>query len=83
MLLNLPTKMRIFLNMLIGQLGFIILSTVAILSDNQIIAIIVVNIIFAIALSYFSYYSQKRVVGGIDRIKIYIDDLMDFVFFRT
>ncbi|MCT7633814.1 methyl-accepting chemotaxis protein, partial [Aliarcobacter butzleri] len=62
MLLNLPTKMRIFLNMLIGQLGFIILSTVAILSDNQIIAIIVVNIIFAIALSYFSYYSQKRVV---------------------
>ncbi|MCG3706770.1 methyl-accepting chemotaxis protein [Aliarcobacter butzleri] len=83
MLLNLPTKMRIFLNMLIGQLGFIILSTVAILSDNQIIAIIVVNIIFAIALSYFSYYSQKRVVGGIDRIKIYIDDLMDFVFFGT
>ncbi|MCG3668457.1 methyl-accepting chemotaxis protein [Aliarcobacter butzleri] len=83
MLLNLPTKMRIFLNILIGQLGFIILSSVAILSDNQIIAIIVVNIIFAIALSYFSYYSQKRVVGGIDRIKIYIDDLMDFVFFRT
>ncbi|MFW2606464.1 methyl-accepting chemotaxis protein [Aliarcobacter butzleri] len=83
MLLNLSTKMRIFLNMLIGQLGFIILSTVAILSDNQIIAIIVVNIIFAIALCYFSYYSQKRVVGGIDRIKIYIDDLMDFVFFRT
>ena len=83
MLLNLPTKMRILLNMLIGQLGFIILSTVAILSDNQIIAIIVVNIIFAIALFYFSYYSKKRVVGGIDRIKIYIDDLMDFVFFRT
>ncbi|MCG3662447.1 methyl-accepting chemotaxis protein [Aliarcobacter butzleri] len=83
MLLNLPTKMRIFLNMLIGQLGFIILSTVAILSEHEIMAIIVVNIIFAIALFYFSYYSQKRVVGGIDRIKIYIDDLMDFVFFRT
>ncbi|MDN5108140.1 methyl-accepting chemotaxis protein [Aliarcobacter butzleri] len=83
MLLNLPTKMRIFLNMLIGQLGFIILSTVAILSENQIMAIVIVNIIFAIALYYFSYNSQKRVVGGIDRIKIYIDDLMDFVFFRT
>ncbi|MCG3664122.1 methyl-accepting chemotaxis protein [Aliarcobacter butzleri] len=83
MLLNLPTKMRIFLNMIIGQLGFIILSTVAILSEHEIMAIIVVNIIFAIALFYFSYYSQKRVVGGIDRIKIYIDDLMDFVFFRT
>ncbi|MFY4795221.1 methyl-accepting chemotaxis protein [Aliarcobacter butzleri] len=83
MLLNLPTKMRIFLNMLIGQLGFIILSTVAILSEHQITAIIVVNIIFAITLSYFSYNSQKRVVGGIDRIKTYIDDLMDFVFFRT
>ncbi|MBF7070954.1 methyl-accepting chemotaxis protein [Arcobacter butzleri] len=83
MLLNLPTKTRIFLNMLIGQLGFIILSTVAILSDHQIMAIVVLNIIFAIALSYFSYNSQKRVVGGIDRIKTYIDDLMDFVFFRT
>ncbi|MCT7910130.1 methyl-accepting chemotaxis protein [Arcobacter lacus] len=83
MLVNLPTKMRIFLNMLIGQLGFIILSTVAILSENQIASIIVVNIVFAIALFYFSYNSQKRVVGGIDRIKSYIDDLMDFVFFRT
>ena len=83
MLLHLETRKRIFLNMLLSQLGFAIISIVAILSEYKIIAIITVNVVFAILIAYISFYSMQRIVGGIDRIKKYIDNLMDFAFYRT
>ncbi|WP_306458793.1 methyl-accepting chemotaxis protein [Aliarcobacter lanthieri] len=69
--------------MIISQIGFAVISIVAILSDHQVISILTVNIVFAIIVGYINYNSMKRVVGGITRVKEYIDDLMDFVFYRT
>ena len=83
MLINMSTKKRLILNLVLTQVGFAIISIVAILSEHQIIAIITVNIIFAIVSTYLTIYSIKRIVGGIQRLKIYIDDLMDFAFFRS
>ncbi|MEN5386960.1 methyl-accepting chemotaxis protein [Aliarcobacter skirrowii] len=83
MFVNLPTKKRIFLNMVLSQLGFAAISIVAILSDEKIWAIVAVNIVFAIIIGFISYKSMKRVVGGINRVKEYIEDLMDFIFFKT
>ncbi|MDX4064535.1 methyl-accepting chemotaxis protein [Aliarcobacter skirrowii] len=83
MFVNLPTKKRIFLNMILSQLGFAAISIVAILSDEKIWAIVAVNIVFAIIIGFISYNSMKRVVGGINRVKEYIEDLMDFIFFKT
>ncbi|RXJ80459.1 chemotaxis protein [Aliarcobacter skirrowii] len=83
MFINLPTKKRIFLNMVLSQLGFAAISIVAILSNEKIWAIVAVNIVFAIIIGFISYNSMKRVVGGINRVKEYIEDLMDFIFFKT
>ena len=83
MLLNLETKKRILLNMLLSQLGFASISITAILSDYKLVAVVTVNVIFAAIMAYISYYSMTRIVGGIDRIKTYVDDLMAFAFFRT
>ena len=83
MFVNLPTKKRIFLNMVLSQIGFAAISIVAILSDEKIWAIVAVNIVFAIIIGFISYNSMKRIVGGINSIKEYIEDLMDFVFFKT
>ncbi|MDX4047570.1 methyl-accepting chemotaxis protein [Aliarcobacter skirrowii] len=83
MFVNLPTKKRIFLNMVLSQLGFVAISIVAILSNEKIWAIVAVNIVFAIIIGFISYNSMKRVVGGINRVKEYIEDLMDFIFFKT
>ncbi|WP_258237343.1 methyl-accepting chemotaxis protein [Arcobacter sp. AHV-9/2010] len=69
--------------MILSQLGFAAISIVAILSDEKIWAIIAVNIVFAIIIGFISYTSMKRVVGGINRVKEYIEDLMDFIFFKT
>jgi methyl-accepting chemotaxis protein len=69
--------------MLITQIGFAVLSIVAILSDSKITAIIAINIVFAVVVAYTNYAAMKRIVGGIERLKQYLDDLMDFVFFRT
>jgi methyl-accepting chemotaxis protein len=81
--MNLTSKQRFFLNMVLSQIGFAAISTVAILSDHKISAIIAVNIVFAIIVGYINYNSMKRVVGGINRIKEYIENLMDYMFFKT
>ncbi|MBK6303637.1 MAG: methyl-accepting chemotaxis protein [Arcobacter sp.] len=83
MLLHLSSKKRFFINMLLSQIGFAAISTVAILSDHKISAIIAVNIVFAIIVGYINYNSMQRVVGGINRIKEYIENLMDYMFFKT
>ena len=83
MLLHLSSKKRFFLNMLLSQVGFAAISTVAILSDHKISAIIAVNIVFAIIIGYINYNSMQRVTGGINRIKEYIENLMDYMFFKT
>nr|WP_148571159.1 methyl-accepting chemotaxis protein [Aliarcobacter cryaerophilus] len=83
MFMNLTSKQRFFLIMVLSQIGFAAISTVAILSDHKISAIIAVNIVFAITVGYINYNSMKRVVGGINRIKEYIENLMDYMFFKT
>ena len=83
MLLHLSSKKRFFLNMLLSQVDFAAISTVAILSDHKISAVITVNIVFAIIVGYINYNSMQRVVGGINRIKEYIENLMDYMFFKT
>ena len=83
MFVNLSTKTRIFIIMLISQVGFALISTAAVLSENKVIAIIVINIIFGIIVAYFSYNSMKRITGGIDRIRNYLDDIMNFILFRS
>ena len=69
--------------MLLSQVGFAAISTVAILSDHKISSVITVNIVFAIIVGYINYNSMQRVVGGINRIKEYIENLMDYMFFKT
>ena len=83
MFMNLTSKQRFFLNMVLSQIGFAAISTVAILSDHKISAVITVNIVFAIIVGYINYNSMQRVVGGINRIKEYIENLMDYMFFKT
>ncbi|AXH11167.1 chemotaxis protein [Halarcobacter bivalviorum] len=80
---NLPTKVKLLINMLIAQFGFALITTTAILTSNDLVAIIVVNLIFAIIVGYMNFAAMKRIVGGIDRFKRYMDDIMDFVFMRT
>ncbi len=83
MFLHTPTKKRLFIGMILSQIGFAIISTVAIVSHGGILAILIVNILFAIMVAYYGYISSNRIVGGINRVKKYLEDLMDFVFFKT
>jgi methyl-accepting chemotaxis protein len=80
---NVPTKQKILINMIIAQIGFAVITTVAILSHSQVTALITVNLVFAIIIAYTNYAAMRRVVGGIDRFKRYMDDIMDFAFMRV
>ncbi len=80
---NIPTKYKILINMIIAQIGFAVITTVAIISHSQITALITVNIVFAIIIAYTNYAAYQRIGGGIDRFKKYMDDIMDFAFMRV
>jgi len=81
--INLHTKTRVFINIILTQIGFATISVVSILSENKIAAIIVVNIFFTIVIAYIHYKSMQRVFGGINRVREFIEDLMDFIFFKS
>jgi methyl-accepting chemotaxis protein len=83
MFANISTKNKLLVNMVIAQIGFASITTVAILSDSKIAALITVNVVFAITMAYTSFAAMRRIVGGIQRFRAYMDDLMDFVYMRT
>ncbi len=80
---NINTKHRFLINMIIAQIGFFSISISAIYSSSKIITILILNLSFALIILYTNYAAMKRVVGGIDRFKLYMDDIMNFVFMRT
>jgi len=80
---NISTRKKIFINMLLAQVGFATISTVAIYSNSQMNAILTVNILFAIIIGYTNYAAMKRIVGGIKRFNSYMNDIMDFAFMRV
>ncbi len=80
---NISTKNKIFINMILAQIGFATITTIAILTESKITALIIVNLIFAVIIFYTSYAAMRRIVGGIDRFKKYMDDIMDFAFMKV
>ena len=80
---NLSSKAKLFINMLLAQIGFAVITTTAIITSNDLVAILIVNLFFAIIVGYLNFAAMKRITGGIERFKRYMDDIMDFVFMRT
>ncbi len=80
---NIHTRKKLLINMLLAQIGFAAITTTAIIASNEITAIIIVNLVFAVIIAYTNYAAMKRITGGIDRFKRYMEDLMDFIFMRT
>ena len=60
MLIHMQTKNRLYLIMILTQIGFAILSSVAILSDYKFTAIITTNIFLGMVMLYINYYTIKR-----------------------
>jgi len=79
---NVSTKNKMFINMLLAQVGFAVITAVAIFGESQIMALLTVNILFAIIIAYTNFAAMSRVVGGIDRFNLYMNDMMDFAFMR-
>jgi methyl-accepting chemotaxis protein len=80
---NIPTRQKLLINMIIAQIGFATITTTAILSHSQVTAIIVVNLVFAVIIAYTNFAAMKRITGGINRFKNYMEEIMDFAYMRT
>ncbi|MBI3873821.1 MAG: methyl-accepting chemotaxis protein, partial [Arcobacter sp.] len=76
-------KQKMFINMLLAQVGFAILSIFAIYFNSQVFTIILLNVIFGIIIAFVNWLAYKRILQGITNFKIYMEDIMSFVFMKT
>ncbi|PPK61236.1 methyl-accepting chemotaxis protein, partial [Malaciobacter marinus] len=80
---NIHTRYKILINMLVTQVAFAIISITAIVSASDIVAILAINILFGIIVAYTNFAAMKRIVGGIDRLREYLDDFMQYTFMKS
>jgi len=81
--MNINIKKRLFAIISFSLAGFITISFVAFLTNVDMFSMLLVNAVFILILAFISYKSMVTILGGIDVLKEYLDNLMDFVFFRT
>ena len=80
---NVSTKQRIFINMILAQIGFASITAVAVLGQSTTVALITINLTFATIIAYTNFAAMKRITGGIERFRLYMQEIIDFAYMRT
>ena len=80
---NVSTKQRILINMILAQIGFASITAVAVLGQSTTVALITINLTFAIIIAYTNFAAMKRITGGIERFRLYMQEIIDFAYMRT
>ncbi|RXJ87541.1 methyl-accepting chemotaxis protein [Arcobacter sp. CECT 8985] len=80
---NIHTKYKILINMILAQIAFAVISITSIITTPNISSIIIVNILFAIIIAYTNYSAMNRITGGINRIRVFLDDFMEYAFMKS
>jgi len=84
---DLSTKQKLFLNMILSQIGFVILIILGyLISIGKIESISTLFIAGAVVMSvigYISYISMRRITGGITRYRKYFNDFLAYISMKT
>jgi methyl-accepting chemotaxis protein len=80
---NLSTEKKLFIIMLVAQLGLAIVSVMAVVNGAKIFPIVIVNIIFGAIVAYTNFIVMKQITGGITRFNKYFNDFIDYVSMKT
>jgi methyl-accepting chemotaxis protein len=83
MLPDITHKQKMFLNMLIAQMGFASFTIVILLVESPLYYAIGINLFFATLIAYLNWAAYKRITSGIKIFHEKMDNLVDFVFMKT
>ena len=75
-------KQKLFINMLITQVGFAFLIVGALYFPENTFAIICIGVVFGTTIAILNYMAYVKIFDGVEIFKIYIENIMDFVFMR-
>jgi len=75
-------KQKLFINMLITQIGFSLLLIGAIYFPDNTVALISIALVFGMLVAILNYFAYVKIFEGVEKFKIYIENIMDFVFMR-
>jgi methyl-accepting chemotaxis protein len=80
---NISHKQKMFINMLIAQIGLFSLTMTMVLFDGNIVVAIVLNIIFGAIIAFLGWAAFQRVNEGVLVFNQKMQDIMDYSFMRT
>jgi methyl-accepting chemotaxis protein len=75
-------KQKLFINMLITQIGFALLVIGAIYFPDNTVILVLISLFFSITVALLNYLAYIKIFEGVAKFKIYIENIMDFVFMR-
>jgi methyl-accepting chemotaxis protein len=75
---NMKIEKKLFINMIIAQVGFLV-SALAGYYNHSLGLTVAVMVIFGGLLATTSYFIMKDIIGGIERFKTYFLDFIDYV----
>jgi methyl-accepting chemotaxis protein len=76
-------KQKMFINMLVAQVGFLTLTFIMVFFEGSIKIAILANIIFAILIAYLGWAAFNRVYEGVETFNLKMNALIDYAFMRT
>ena len=79
---NLETKDKLFVNMLISQIGFLSLGVAGFIGAS-ISTLVVLFLVFSGLIAWTNFIAMKQITGGINRFKKYFSDFLEFSTMKT
>lgn len=76
-------KQKMFINMLIAQVGFLSLTSVMVWFEGDLKVAIIINLLFAVIIAFLGWASFNRVQQGIKCFNARMTALIDYAFMKT
>jgi methyl-accepting chemotaxis protein len=76
-------KQKMFINMLIAQVGFLTLTLIMVFFDGSVMIGVWANILFGILIAYLGWAAYNRVHEGVEIFNYKMNSLIDYAFMRT
>jgi methyl-accepting chemotaxis protein len=79
---KLTTKQKLFINMFLAQVGFLVITITSIISENNTTLLVVLNILFGLAIAIMGYFFTKSITDKMANFDYYFDSFLEFISFR-
>ncbi len=79
---NLTIRQKLFINMVIAQAGFLVITIAGIMSENNTTLLVILNIIFGVLLAILGYIFTASITNNMEKFDKYFEQFLEFMSFK-